>query len=46
LIINEPLEFIGHLQKQLQLTDKPKGVYFINVSTKNGIVFREKVIIQ
>ena len=38
-------QFIGEYTKQIDLTDNSKGVYFLEITTTNGVV-NKKLIIQ
>jgi len=45
-LINENLEqFIGEYTKQINLSDNAKGVYFLEITTNNGII-NKKLILQ
>jgi len=45
-LINENLEqFIGEYTKQIDLTNNAKGIYFLEISTNNGVV-NKKLILQ
>ena len=45
-LINENLEqFVGEYTKQINLSDNAKGVYFLEITTNNGII-NKKLILQ
>jgi len=45
-LINENLEqFVGEYTKQINLSDNAKGVYFLEITTNNGVV-NKKLILQ
>ncbi|MDB9895431.1 T9SS type A sorting domain-containing protein, partial [Flavobacteriales bacterium] len=46
VVYTEALEqFVGEYTKQIDLTDNSKGVYFLEITTTNGVV-NKKLIIQ
>ena len=45
-LVNDNLEqFIGEYTKQIDLTNNAKGIYFLEITTNNGVVNR-KLILQ
>ena len=46
LIMEEALEVNRYLRKQIQLNSHAKGVYYVRLQSNQGLVYREKVIIQ
>ena len=45
-LVSENLEqFIGEYTKQIDLTNNAKGIYFLEITTNNGVVNR-KLILQ
>jgi len=45
-IINEDLQqFIGEYTKQIDLSNNAKGIYFLEITTNNGVV-NKKLILQ
>jgi hypothetical protein len=45
-LINDNLEqFIGEYTKQINLSDNPKGIYFLEIETNDGII-NKKLILQ
>jgi len=45
-LINEDLQqFIGEYTKQIDLTNKSKGIYFLEIETKDGVI-NKKLILQ
>ncbi len=45
-IINDNLEqFVGEYTKQIDLTRNARGIYFLEIETKNGIV-NKKLLLQ
>jgi hypothetical protein len=45
-LINEELQqFIGEYTKQINLEDNTKGIYFLEITTNNGVV-NKKLILQ
>ena len=45
-LINDNLEqFIGEYTKQIDLTKNPKGIYFLEIETNDGII-NKKLILQ
>ena len=45
-LVNEDLQqFIGTYTKQLDLTNKAKGIYFLEMETDNGVI-NKKLILQ
>ena len=45
-LINENIEqFIGEYTKQLNLSNNAKGIYFLEIETKDGII-NKKLILQ
>jgi hypothetical protein len=45
-LINENLEqFIGEYTKQINLTNNAKGIYFLEITTNNGVI-NKKLILQ
>ena len=46
IIISEDLEqFIGEYTKQINLTNNAKGIYFLEITTNNGVI-NKKLILQ
>ena len=45
LIIESLQEFIGKYTKQIDLTNNAKGIYFLNITTNNGVI-NKKLILQ
>ena len=45
-IINDNLEqFVGEYTKQIDLTRNARGIYFLEIETKNGII-NKKLLLQ
>jgi len=45
-IMTEDLKrFIGEYTKEIDLTDKAKGVYFLEIETEDGVI-NKKLILQ
>jgi PKD repeat protein len=40
------LNLFNNLHHKLDLSTQAKGVYFVHLSTDNGVVYREKVVVQ
>jgi PKD repeat protein len=46
LILQDVMQVNGNTRRKFSLQQHPKGVYFVQVATQKGIVYREKVIVQ
>ena len=45
-LVNDNLEqFVGEYTKTIDLTDNAKGIYFLEITTNNGVV-NKKLILQ
>jgi len=45
LIMEDLKQFIGEYTKEIDLTDKAKGIYFLEIETEHGII-NKKLILQ
>jgi len=45
LIAEELKQFIGEYTKQIDLTDKAKGIYFLEIETEDGVI-NKKLMLQ
>ncbi len=45
LIAEELKQFIGEYTKQIDLTEKAKGIYFLEIETEDGVI-NKKLMLQ